>query len=78
MEETLATATLEEIVAELQRRFPVVVIAGHREAIGGPDPEDETWITHAGNLHTCVGLATAAWDWLRAKVAEQLEPGEPR
>jgi hypothetical protein len=77
MDEILATATLAEITADLQRRFPAFVIAGHRQAIG-EESADETWINYARNLHTCVGLATAVRDWLRVKVAEQLGLGDPR
>lgn len=51
MDEVLATATTEQLVAELERRFPNLLIASQREPLREGDA--------SGFTHQCGGLTMA-------------------
>jgi hypothetical protein len=65
----LEQATTDELITELHRRYPSLLISGLRE-YPGDETADERLIVNRGSILTILGLLTVARDRLLRKVRE--------
>ena len=65
----LETASTDELIDELKRRYPTLVVTGMRESLDDPQA-DERILIHNGNLLMAIGLLGVAERALYRKVRE--------
>lgn len=72
MDEALGTATLEELLDELERRLPKMVLFAAREKPGDASQE-QLLVEYRGGFYAGLGLSVAGLAWFRTGLRTEVE-----